>query len=351
MFSKSLQQISHYLWLVTNLHEIVYAESYYPELPRKTILQRYFENIRYCREDGRLNDFYNLYGLDIVGTNPDDYFAYETFKKSRDEKNQFKKVGDGSYSHIALVRDKFLFSQYMKSIGGPTPAVFAVIMDGRFFNSDFTPITDVDAFFREHKSDFFIKNFDSLGGHGVQYIRDFDELNKHLSFYAKGLFILQDKIQQHHEMNRLNPHSINTVRMVTVRGENGPHLWNTFCRIGTARSGFVDNVSSGGMAVGIDDEGKLMKFGFCEPGAGTKVTVHPDSGVTFESFEIPRFKEAMNLVLSLHRKMYMFHSIGWDVVITETGVTILEANDNWGGFISQACFGGLRSKWEKSLQY
>ena len=191
----------------------------------------------------------------------------------------------------------------------------------------------------------------NLGGHGIQYIRDFDELMEQRNYYAKGWFILQDKIRQHPDMNRLNPSSVNTIRMVTIRGENGPYLWNTFCRIGTAKSKFVDNISSGGIAVGADEQGKLMKFGFFLPGYGTKVTEHPDSGVAFEPFEIPRFKEAMDLVLFLHRKMYMFHSIGWDVVITETGVTILEANDNWGGDINQACFGGLRSEWEKSLKY
>jgi hypothetical protein len=271
--------------------------------------------------------------------------------ESRDAKNQFKKIGDGSYSHIALVRDKFLFFQYMNSIGGPTPAVFAVTIDGRFFDSHLMPIPDLPVFFREHISDFFIKNFDTLGGHGIQYIRDFDDLMERRNFFAKGLFIFQDKVRQHPVMNRLNPSSVNTIRMVTIRGEEGPYLWKTFCRVGTAVSKFVDNVDSGGIAVGVDEQGKLMKFGFYKPGIGTKVTVHPDTGVTFESFEIPLFKEASDLVLSLHRKMYMFHSIGWDVVITETGVTILEANDNWGGYINQACFGGLRSEWEKSLKY
>jgi hypothetical protein len=79
--------------------------------------------------------------------------------------------------------------------------------------------------------------------------------------------------------------------------------------------------------------GSLRGDGYFKPGYGGRAAQHPNSGVVFDGFQIPYFREAVELVSQLHRHLRGVHSIGWDVAITPTGPTIIEGNDDWEGGI------------------
>lgn len=106
----------------------------------------------------------------------------------------------------------------------------------------------------------------------------------------------------------------------------------------------VDNWAKGGVFVGVDLEtGNLMKDGFLKPPYGTKVKNHPDNGLLFEGFAIPYFKQAVELCMAAHSKLYRIHSIGWDVAITQEGPVLIEGNSLWEISLLQATSGGLKS--------
>lgn len=109
--------------------------------------------------------------------------------------------------------------------------------------------------------------------------------------------------------------------------------------------GKVDNFHAGGLVGSINLEtgrlGRTFKFG---PGRGGSLTHHPDTGVQFEKVQVPFVPEAVELCLAAHRFFYGIHSIGWDVVFTEEGPSILEANDEWMMGLVQFANGGLRQK-------
>ena len=146
-------------------------------------------------------------------------------------------------------------------------------------------------------------------------------------------------------MSELYPHSVNTVRLVTVMVGGVPQPFFGFLRMGN-KGCRCDNWSVGGILVGIDIEtGRVFRDGVYMPGCGTRVSKHPETGVVFESFEIPFYAGALEMALQLHRFFYGSHSIGWDIAITESGPCVIEGNDNWAIAPPQAVHGGMRTKY------
>jgi len=119
------------------------------------------------------------------------------------------------------------------------------------------------------------------------------------------------------------------------------HIINSFMRFGIGKS-IVDNSASGGLYVGIDhNTGKFkdkgytaMKFG------GNSYTSHPSSNYLFKNFKIPFYSEACQLV-----KEATYHIpngfIGWDVAISTSGPTIIEANETPDLHMSDVSYDGL----------
>ena len=77
------------------------------------------------------------------------------------------------------------------------------------------------------------------------------------------------------------------------------------------------------------------------------MTQHPDNGLVFEGFEIPFFKEAVEMAKDLHSKLYRIHSIGWDIAITPDGPVFIEGNSLWEISLIQTANGGLKKQIEK----
>lgn len=51
-------------------------------------------------------------------------------------------------------------------------------------------------------------------------------------------------------------------------------------------------------------------------------------------------------VKKAHSLFYGIHLIGWDVVVTDDGITLIEGNDNWDTIDAQF-YKGAKSEFEK----
>lgn len=147
-------------------------------------------------------------------------------------------------------------------------------------------------------------------------------------------------------MNVINPNAINTYRIVTVnKGDGKPYLFSGILRVGTSKTGNVDNWAAGGLAIGVNEKtGYLQKYGFYKPRHGTKEEVHPDTGVRFSEFKAPQFEEAVRIAIEAHKHLFGIRTIGWDIAITENGPVFIEGNDSWEISLMQACNGGLKAE-------
>lgn len=334
------------------------AQSYYPELAdrRKSKIQRFCNQFVSILKTGVPEDFYFLYGFDIKGFRKrDEYFNWNLLIYKRNEQNFKHRV-----NHACILRQKALFGLFAETYNIPTPHNFGILRNGVFYDFEQKKNVAFDDFLTNRNSDMFLKLIDGENANGVYHLKaennkayinseevDISEFIKTLNGSA---YLLQERIPaQHPAINRLHPHAINTLRIITIKDEKTGNITNypPLLRVGTGHS-HVDNWATGGLAIGVDAEKKcLRKYGFFKPYYGTKASVHPDSGIVFEGYQIPYLDEAIEMSKRFHRLLPTIQSIGWDVAITEQGPIFIEGNDNWEISLIQACSYGLKNEFAK----
>lgn len=320
------------------------ARTYYPTERRKTKLRILIELLVWLLRYRDVNSYYYVYGFDrLHGVNMDEYLSYRSFRNIRNQRNLHPR-GAAGYNYVCIMRDKFVFSQFVSSLGFPAIKNLAICNKESITWLDQMRTVPLETLLQQQDLYFdgFCKRLAGILGKGAFPLRltdsqllindqpiTLDELKARLD----GQYLLQERVQQHPKMSSLHPASINTVRLITFNNNGTVAPFAAAIRIGTHGKN-VDNWAAGGIVVGIDlATGQLREEGFFKPGYGGRVTKHPDTDVEFFQFEIPHFQEAVKLATQLHKYLYGIHSIGWDIAITETGPIFIEGNDDWEGGI------------------
>ena len=188
------------------------------------------------------------------------------------------------------------------------------------------------AFVQKHPI-FFTKQVRNFGGLGVKRIDARDknlESEKEMGALFQSLKddhfgLIEEPLTQHEKMNRLNPTSINTIRIATLIDDDGEvHVMFTFVRMGIKGS-YVDNSTSGGLNVIVTPEGIIRKPALRDK-TGVLYEEHPDTHTPFRGFEIPYFQEAVALCKEKAYVVKGVRYVGWDVCITPTGPVFVEGN-------------------------
>lgn len=323
--------------------EIISAQSYFAEENHKSIRQMQKENKDWVNLYSNANEFYKLYGLDVQGTDPSLFLDNREFIISR---NQMCKLGE-PVSQTVLLRDKFQFFKYMSGNEMPAPHVFCFLKNGVLYDSKFKTL---NWDYLKDKRDYFIKDIDGECASYVKKISNYSILEMEKEKISDGTYILQERIVQNRIMDGLNPGAINTLRIVTVYNDGSPYVLSSLLRVGTSKTGNVDNWAVGGLAIGISRDGHLKDYGFYKPIHGTKTTFHPDTNIKFSSFVIPMYQEALKMACEAHKLFYNIETIGWDIAISESGPMFIEGNDNWEISLMQACDRPLKKEWREIVK-
>jgi len=156
-------------------------------------------------------------------------------------------------------------------------------------------------------------------------------------------YVIQPKIDQHPDLEAVNPSSVNTIRMnvVSQRGSE-PRVLTPFAKFGTGGS-VVDNASGGGVVLPLDrDTGAATgrAFRFLKQG-GKQFERHPDTGYPFKDFRVPGFDDARAVAIRASER-FPHRFIGWDIAITETGPIVVEGNSGPNLDCIQTLVGGFR---------
>lgn len=157
-------------------------------------------------------------------------------------------------------------------------------------------------------------------------------------------YIIEELIQQAEEMKKINPHSVNTVRVPTFNANNAVHILHPIIRFGRNGS-IIDNLTAGGICGAIDiDSGQIIAASDLN---GINYTEHPDSGEKIIGFTIPRWEEAIKLAKDLSATLPRMGYCAWDLALTKDGWAIVEGN-SMGQLVQQCVFRkGLRSELQK----
>ena len=157
-------------------------------------------------------------------------------------------------------------------------------------------------------------------------------------------WFLSEAMKQHHYSDQIYDQTVNTIRFITLRDPE-THKFKVFFavqRIGTKETIPVDNGSRGGLVSKIDLETGELSEARCLHNRNV-YKVHPDSGAPIEGVVIPGWQKLKEDMLVLANHLPYMHFIAWDILITEEGFCIIEANTSSGVNIIQL-WGGQRNK-------
>jgi len=137
--------------------------------------------------------------------------------------------------------------------------------------------------------------------------------------------ILEELIQQHHELAEFNPSTVNTLRVVTFFCADGS-VKVLGASLRTGRLGQVaDNFHHHGIASTIDvGTGIVITTGI--DNQFIRYIKHPDSGKVFSGFQIPHWEQVIEEVKVAAALVPELHYIGWDIAIRENDICFVEGN-------------------------
>ena len=176
-----------------------------------------------------------------------------------------------------------------------------------------------------------LKEASGKAGSGVKIV-DVKDLNStEVIPYMKkhGFGILETYIKQHSKIQELSPSAVNTIRIFTQIRKDGTYEI-LGCRMRISVDSPVDNMAAGNLAAPVDkNTGVINGPGVYSDITKAPETIHPITGVSIVGFQIPFWKEILEMTKKASKKYPQNHSIGWDIVVTEDGPGFIEGNHDW----------------------
>lgn len=136
--------------------------------------------------------------------------------------------------------------------------------------------------------------------------------------------MFEERITQHHDLRRLNPDSVNTIRIITLRRQDKLEIIMAGLRIGR-KGKCADNFGAGGLCGKIDFETGIITREAVDKN-NHRYSVHPDTGEQILGFQIPQWNDLKQVAMEMAEKMEQ-NLLGWDLVVTEDNqIVVIEGN-------------------------
>ncbi len=223
-----------------------------------------------------------------------------------------------------IIDNKCYYQRLLPNVKQPSMIVCRV--NNIWFNSkmEIIDFNDVKRIISQVKEIVVKEAYDSSGGHGVSFFSNSKNIVKEFTKCVSKIdvdIIVQDIVKQNKELSKLNPSSLNTIRILSFLDKDGNvKIYSSIIRMGVGDSK-VDNASSGGITCEINDDGTLKNIAY--KSNGEKFEVHPTSGVKFNTITVPKFSEMKELVKKNHPLLPMSRLISWDLTLNSNEEIVL----------------------------
>lgn len=158
--------------------------------------------------------------------------------------------------------------------------------------------------------------FDNLLGRAKELAKD--------CFNNDASFLLEELIDQDERLSLIHPYSVNGIRITTLKTSAGIKILYPWFKVGANKS-FVTSAAFGTYDAGIDPEiGVVNTDGYKENGEFDQI--HPLTGIQFKGYRIPEWNSLVKIVKEMADSVPEVNYIGWDMVLTPQGWSIMEAN-------------------------
>lgn len=237
--------------------------------------------------------------------------------------------------------DKNLYDLYFHDVNRPV-TIFRKT-NGFFLDGNYKEISlnNVIALCTDEEEVILKKGRFSMSGEGIMFWNGHQSEEALLKFLGESSDVVcQRIIKQHSELSRINPTSVNTIRIMTFVFAGQVHILSIVLRMGV-NGARVDNACQGGIVCGVKSSGQLKDIAYNT--YGTRFLKHPQ-GLSFESVTIPNFDECTDLVTILAKRFSsVSRLISWDLAVDESGHPLLiEFNLSFGELdFHQLCNGPI----------
>lgn len=308
--------------------ETVKELSLYPECPQKSLRQIRSELFWLYRNPKRSSwvfkdttqNYFDM-GLDRKGENIRKYVFSAELHIARIKKQPLT---------AAILNDKWVTSQYLQSCGIATTN--SIVVKTPF-------VTDEEVLSKIKQSGetkFFAKIMDGFQGRGAfpftmignEFIIDGKTISEADLVKRLDGYIVESLIDQHEALNEICPHTVSSLRVVTVCNEDNVDVVISLLFMG-AGDAHTSNLFQGGIMLSVNESGEVGEVGVKAKINRGRYRQHPDTGFVFKGFKVPYWKEVTELAKNAHKCFPKIHSIGWDIAITKNGPIIIEGNRHW----------------------
>ena len=248
-----------------------------------------------------------------------DYNLYEMYKMNKDERKTvvtrginneiIKKYNDITYAY--KFEDKALFNN-----------LFNKYLNREWIYIKESSIEDFKKYLKG-KKEVIVKPLSLSCGKGVEKIvvkdHNPEELYNHLMQTDQTL--VEDVAIQNKVLSDLYPHSVNTLRIVTLNKV----VVAALLRIGN-KGNVVDNFNHDGMVTTVDIKTGEIKYPAIDK-VGNVYEVHPETNVKIVGIKIPMWNEVKKLCIEACDIVPELGYVGWDVCLGEEKPFLIEGND------------------------
>lgn len=316
-----------------------------------------------------LKQWYEILNIGMTAQfTPGEYYLYKFHKKNKNINEIYRYIPNSLWvDHIwhkmndkrweQILQNKWLFHNYYKSLGLPVTNVYAYLCRKGGVaagNRSFSSFNCLLEYIYELKPEsLVVKPVNGGNGHFVYVFVELVYTQEKITgktvsgkeYNLKSVIenilrhkryagvIIEEKLEQVEFFKKLNPSTINTIRLLTFFRKEG----NVELLYGTVRQGRkgseVDNFSKGGFDRGVDVINGFILTGGRILGDGKRlqdIVTNPDTGEPLKESKIPMWEQIVNTIREFAKATPFARIVGWDIALTANGPVIIEGNPDAG---------------------
>ena len=280
------------------------------------------------------------------GAHPKDYFMFEFYKKNGWERNSYLTIM--RYLRLVKLFDKEVFERLSDKVYQHQKYHDFVRRDWLVLRKGVSRNEVIE--FIENHGEVIVKPVCGEQGRGIGKLRkgESKEIDELLQEAQSHDYLLEEVVGNVKELERLNPFSLNTIRVYTLIDKTGNAIvLEVMLRVGRGKKS-VDNWGAGGIGYHVDKEtGVIDQYGMDKQ--SNRNMYHPGSNVLMLGFQIPRYQELLAFVGKLARVEPKARFVGWDIAVVPDRFELIEMNFPGGHDFLQAFGKGfyrvIKSNW------
>lgn len=162
-------------------------------------------------------------------------------------------------------------------------------------------------------------------------------------------YLVTEYVQQANYSAEIFPDTTNTLRIITMRSPEDGKVFipSALHRFGTSRTIPIDNWGDGdGACASIDvDSGIMGEVAIYSGGQSLEwISEHPETGSPIKGEKVPNWENVKNELIKTVEELPYLKYVGWDVAVTENGITVIEGNNHANPRLFQIHFPLLKNQ-------